>query len=268
MSVQIDTGPIALAPPSAQGQSWTLGAGAGVFTMYSGPTPSAYGATSANLTLVPGDTGYRTVFATTVHGGWAPVSWGVSIPHAGTGTVYIRYRTRYSANWTMLGTDGQPAVGQKQMEPRTAHENHVIGVVIDSNPTDFYIASLLQGGTTNNDVPSVNAPPYPTRASVEPNGQLGGPRLGSWHWVEHVWQQESVAGQLTGYATCWVDGQLVYDAHGLGFLTAGAYPNNTPPGWNYLMFNSTFGGAPDGRHPLDLSPPMAWDIDQLYVSTR
>jgi uncharacterized protein YjdB len=236
MVTQVNTGPLTSTAP---------------FTVFSPSTPTATGAWSGNLSLVPDGTGLRITYPTSVVAGNAPVSFGVGIPSPGTGWYYQRMKIRFSANWTNASN---PLV--KLCEPRTQQtgnpsgpdENHVISGFVNAGPTQSFLTILLQG--PNGHFRDLFAQP-----TTNPRANLSD---GNWHLMEVLFGPESTPGAGNGTYVAWVDGVQIASYNNVLWLAPG---NNI--GWPYLLFQPIYGG-------VQSSPPytMYWDLDQLYVSTR
>ncbi|HTA74824.1 MAG TPA: Ig-like domain-containing protein [Gemmatimonadaceae bacterium] len=275
MTMQINTGPMTTAPANNGSVSqWTEGTA--TFTNFSPVSPIAVGSlfadAAANITSIPGESGLRVNYPTDLAGGYSPVRWGTSIPGVGTGYLYIRFKIRLSPNWTL-----SQALGIKVMEPRTSSgvENHVISLTAaDGTKTgsDMWVQWLLQGGS-NVDLPGAPQGFTAPRADyLSSLANLGGSALGSWHTVEVYCVPESPAGARNGQLTWWVDGTMVWTSVGVtpgtgGLPSAGIayWSAGETQGWNYLLFDPTYGGDSDTDHPPYL---IYWDLDQLYVSTK
>ena len=78
--------------------------------------------------------------------------------------------------------------------------------------------------------------------------------------MEAYFQHESSAGANNGQLTLWVDGTQVFQSSSLHFFESGE-----SMGWNFLMFDPTYGGDKATDHPPE---SIYWDIDQLYLSTK
>ncbi len=275
MNTQINTGNMATAPAiSYPANTWTEGGT--TFTNYSPTTMSGTGEFSGNLSAVPGGTGLRVTYNNTLAGGNSPVRFGANIANHGTGYLYIRWKFRLSPNWTL-----STASGLKIMEPRTVNstENHVLGAGADGQATDgsnMWFGALLQfqtpSGTTGINIPgnSSGQAPVPSQVFTSTVANVGGAARGAWHTMEAYYQPESPAGAGNGQLTLWVDGTQVFQT---GSGVAGSPPGGThfflsgeSMGWNFLMFDPTYGGDASSDHPP--SAGIYWDIDDLYVSTK
>jgi hypothetical protein len=268
MSTQINTGAISTAPANMSNgvYNWSMGTTPAQWTNYSPASMSSTGEWAGNISSVPGGTGLRFTYAPSLAGGNSPVRIGTSIPNRGTGYLYVRWNFRLSSNWSL-----SKASGLKLMEPRTVNstENHVIGVGADGLATDgsqMWPDILLQfatgGGTQGFNLPgnSIGQTINPAIGFVSSVANVGGSARGSWHTIEVNFKPESPAGSNTGQLTIWVDGTQVYQSGGQHFFLSGE-----SMGWNFLMFDPTYGGDQSSDHPPAV---MYWDIDQLYVSTK
>jgi hypothetical protein len=273
MVAQINTGPMTILPATSYpANKWTQGTT--TFSNFSPTTMSSTGEWSQNLSHVPDGSGVRVTYGPSLVGGNSPVRFGASIPNHGTGHLYIRWRFRLSPNWTL-----SRASGLKVMEPRTVNstENHVLGAGADGQATDgsnMWFGALLQfstgSGTQGINVPgnSEGQSPVPSQVFSGNTANVGGGARGQWHLMEAYYQPESPAGAPNGQLTLWVDGAQVFQT-GSG---AGSPPGGThfflsgeSMGWNYIMFDPTYGGDASSDHP---PTSIYWDIDQLYVSTK
>jgi hypothetical protein len=265
MTAQINTGAMTVAPATSYpANTWTEGSN--TFANYSPTTMSSTGEWSGNISAVPGESGLRLTYGPTLAGGNSPVRFGTSIRGSGSGDLYVRWNYRLSPNWTL-----SKASGLKVMEPRTvnATENHVIGVGADGMTTDgsnMWLGVLLQfatgSGTQGINLPgnSLGQVINPLTAFLSGVANVGGSARGSWHTMEVYFQHESPAGTNNGQLTLWVDGTQVYQTTSVHFFQSGE-----SMGWNFLMFDPTYGGDQATDHP---PYDIYWDIDQLYVSTR
>jgi len=236
MATQINTGPIT---------------SKSVVTVFSPASPSSTGEWSGNLSVVPGGTGLRLTYPTSLAAGNSPVRFGLGIAHAGTGWYYHRMKVHFSGNWTNAGN---PVI--KLCEPRTeqqgngagATENDVIGGFVNAGPTQSFLTLLLQG-------PDGHFSDLMPQPSTDANANISD---GNWHTIEVLFGPESTPGAGNGTYKAWVDGVQVASYTGVLWLA----PGNTA-GWPYLMFDPVYGG-------VQSSPPslMYWDVDQIYVSTR
>src|SRR5262249_34526400 len=152
------------------------------------------------------------------------------------------------------------------MEPRTGGENHVIALTSSDGSkdgSDMWPQFLIQG-TYFADVPAApqgyTAPRSTYTSSV---ANVGGAARGSWHTMEVYIQPES-PGSKNGQLTWWVDGQMVWTSNGKSAGSGGVPPggiaywwNAIPSGWNYLMFDPTYGGDQATDHPPS---NIYWDI--------
>jgi hypothetical protein len=236
MAPQINTGPIS---------------STSAVTVFSPTTMSATGEWIGNLSVVPGGTGLRLTYTTSLAAGNSPVRFGLPVHAPGTGWYYQRMKVRFSSNWTNVQN---PVI--KLCEPRTQqtgsgagpNENHVIAGFTDTDPTKSYLSILLQGPNSNfrdlRELPQDN-----------PRANLSD---GNWHVMEVLFGPESTPGAGNGTYQGWVDGAQVASYNNVLWLAPG---NNV--GWPYLMFDPVYGGAKS-------APPYAmyWDVDQIYVSTR
>jgi hypothetical protein len=214
---------------------------------------NSLGEWSGNLTLVPGSTGLRVNYLTSLSGGgYSPVRFGVNIPSAGTGWYYQRMKVRMSPNWTMSGN-----IGVKLCEPRTQqqgsgqgpNENHVIGLHdFETQSVNAFFYVLLQGPNGHFE-DLFEQPQYSAAANI---------KGGAWHLLEVLFTPESSPGAGDGTYTGWVDGVQIAHWTSVLWLAAG-----NQVGWPYLMFDPTYGGGPNAP-----SQNMYWDFDQLYVSTK
>jgi len=237
MATQINTGPIT---------------SISTVTVFSPSTPSSVGEWSGNLSVVPGGTGLRVTYPTSLSGGNSPVRWGHGIPSPGTGWYYQGMRVRFSPNWTLSGN-----VGLKFCEPRTqqtgsgqgANENHVISMHdFERRSTHAWLMVLLQG-------PNAQARNLLEQPAFNPAADLND---GAWHTMEVLFTPESSPGAGDGSYTGWVDGTQIAHYANVQWLARG-----NKAGWPYLMFDPTYGG---GTHSPGAD--MYWDVDELYVSTK
>ncbi len=275
MNTQINTGPMTTAPATSYPAN-TWSEGGTTFTNFSPTTMSSTGEWSQNLTPVPDGSGVRFNYGPTLAGGNSPVRMGTSIPNSGTGYLYIRWKYRLSPNWTL-----SQASGLKVMEPRTVNstENHVLGAGADGQATDgsnMWFGALLQFMPSGGPTQGINVPgnsegqsPVPSQVFQGSTANVGGSARGAWHVMEAYYQPESPAGAGNGQLTLWVDGTQVFQT---GPGVPGSPPGGThfflageSMGWNYLMFDPTYGGDQSTDHP---PTNIYWDIDQLYVSTK
>ncbi len=264
MHTQINTGAMTTAPATSYpADTWTEGGT--TFTNYSPTSMSSTGEWSKNLSAVPGG-GVRVTYNPSLAGGNSPVRFGATIPSTGSGYLYVRWKFRLSSNWTLSN-----ASGLKVMEPRTVNssENHVLGVGADgqsTNGSNMWIGALLQfatsSGTSGINVPgnSSGQSPVPSQVFSSTVANVGGAARGSWHTMEASFQPESSAGTKNAVITFWVDGVQVNQSGGLHLFLSGERM-----GWNFLMFDPTYGGDASSDHP---PASIYWDIDQLYVSTK
>jgi uncharacterized protein YjdB len=273
MNTQINTGSMTTAPATSYpANTWTEGGT--TFTNFSPTTMSSTGEWSQNLAAVPDGPGLRFNYGPTLAGGNSPVRMGASIPNHGTGYLYIRWKFRLSPNWTL-----STASGLKVMEPRTVNssENHVLGAGADGQATDgsnMWFGALLQfstgSGTQGINVPgnSLGQSPVPSQVFSGNTANVGGAARGAWHVMEAYYQPESPAGAGNGQLTLWVDGTQVFQTGpGVPGSPSGGthfFLSGESMGWNYLMFDPTYGGDSSNDHP----PAIYWDIDELYVSTK
>jgi uncharacterized protein YjdB len=207
------------------------------------------------LSVVPGGTGWRITYTSSLEGGNAPVVFSTTdFANPGTGWLYQRFKIRFSTNFTASSNSGL-----KLNEPRTnypgggddATENHVMYVSAwDVSPTRLSLALGLQG--PNGHFADVNPQPASNPAAVLSTGD------NAWHTVEIVFGPESTPGAGNGVYQSWVDGTQVANYSNIVWLAAGQ-----TPGWPRIAFVPTYGGG-------TASPPatMYWDMDQLYVSTK
>lgn len=265
MNTQINTGAMTTPPATSYpANTWTEGGTK--FANYSPTTMSSTGEWSRNLSAADGGSGVRVNYGPSLVGGNSPVRFGAPIPNHGSGDLYVRWKYRLSSNWTL-----SQASGLKVMEPRTVNstENHVIGVGADgmsTNGSNMWLGVLLQfangSGTQGINLPgnTLGQVTNPLFAFLSSVANVGANARGSWHTMEVYFRHESPAGTNNGQLTLWVDGTQVYQSGGVHFFQSGE-----AMGWNYLMFDPTYGGDKASDHP-----PYAiyWDIDQLYVSTR
>ncbi len=274
MQTQINTGPMTTAPATSYpANSWSEGGTR--FTNFSPTTMSSTGEWSQNLSPVPDGSGVRFNYGPSLVGGNSPVRMGASIPNSGTGHLYIRWKFRLSPNWTL-----SQASGLKVMEPRTVNstENHVLGAGADGQATDgsnMWFGALLQfstsSGTRGINVPgnTLGQSPVPSQVFQGSTANVGGSARCAWHVMEAYYQPESPAGAGNGQLTLWVDGAQVFQTgSGVPGSPAGGTHFFLPGesmGWNYLMFDPTYGGDRSTDHP---PTNIYWDIDQLYVSTK
>jgi hypothetical protein len=254
LSTQIDTGP--MTQPPAQTSAGTWNEGNVTFTMWSAAVDGGTDSV-ANLGLVLGGSGLRLTYPPTLIGGNSPVRFGTGIPNHGTGTLYVRYRIRYSPNWTQNGN-----VGTKMCEPRTlGNENHVLGTVDDNYGAENYPGLLLQGPNGRAaDLPAAVAPSW-TFGAQYADPSKANLCCGTWHWLEYLMVMESPAGTSNGSVTIWIDGAQQFTASGFSYIASGE-----TTGWGYFMFDPTYGGGT--HHPPDVTPNIYWDIDQLFVATK
>jgi len=268
MTAQINTGPISTQPAQQINgvYNWTMGTIPAQWTNYSPATMSGTGEWAGNISSVPGGTGLRFTYGPSLAGGNSPVRIGTSIPNHGSGDLYVRWNFRLSPNWTL-----SEASGLKLMEPRTVNstENHVIAVNSDgqsTNGSNMWLGVLLQfatgSGTQGINVPgnSEGQAPVPSQAFSSAVANVGGAARGTWHMMEAYFQHESSAGANNGQLTLWVDGTQVFQSSSLHFFESGE-----SMGWNFLMFDPTYGGDKATDHP---PTTIYWDIDQLYLSTK
>jgi hypothetical protein len=230
--------------------------GDGTFSMFSPPTPNEYGECSANLVLSPDGGGLRLIYPTTLKaGGWSPVRFGIGIPNPaniGTGKYYQQMLARFMAGYVFpAGT------GIKLCEPRTMAlaptpgppptENHVIGTrVIGTSTTDAAYYTLLQG-------PGSQARNLPPNVAGQDGSCTGGAQV----LLESLFLPESTPGAGDGMCRTAVGGVLVSEYTNVQWLAFG-----NQPGWGYLMFDPTYGGA-GGSPPVN----QWWEFDQLVVET-
>jgi uncharacterized protein YjdB len=274
MATQINTGPMATVPAQTYPNN-TWSEGSAQFTNWSPNSISNVGEWAGNISPVPGGTGLRVNYLPTLAGGYSPVRFGTSIPNAGSGYLYVRFMLRLSPNWTL-----SQASGLKVMEPRTINpgsENHVIGVGADGQAQDgsqmwpgFIVQFAHSGYSANIPGNALGQTPIPSQVFSTGNANLGGSARGSWHVIEYYCQPESPAGATNGQLTIWVDGTQVFQTGapgskgtpdgGMRFFEPGE-----SMGYNYLMFDPTYGGDSSNDHPPYL---IYWDVDQLYVSTK
>lgn len=220
-----------------------------VVTVYSPSAATATGERRDNLSTVPGGTGLRVTYPTSVVGGNSPVRFGVAIPSAGTGWYYQRMKIRFSSNWTTSGN-----FDVKICEPRTqqfgdgsgATENHNISA--HGPTTKAFLFVGLQGPNGH----FGNLTEQPANTS---DADLAG---GSWHTMEVLFTPESKPGAGNGSYTAWVDGTQIAHYTSVQWLASG-----NEAGWPFLMFDPTYGGGTNSP-----SSTMYWDFDQLYVSTK
>ena len=268
MATQINTGPISTEPAQYINgvYNWTMGTIPAQWSNYSPATMSGTGEWAGNISSVPGGTGLRFTYGPSLAGGNSPVRIGTSIPNHGSGDLYVRWNFRLSPNWTL-----SEASGLKLMEPRTVNstENHVIAVNSDgqsTNGSNMWLGVLLQfatgSGTQGINVPgnSEGQAPVPSQAFSSAVANVGGAARGTWHMMEAYFQHESSAGANNGQLTLWVDGTQVFQSSSLHFFESGE-----SMGWNFLMFDPTYGGDKATDHPPE---SIYWDIDQLYLSTK
>jgi trimeric autotransporter adhesin len=262
MTVQINTGPMSAAPSQSENGSWTEGTTS--FTNFSPNTMSSVGEWAGNISSIPGETGLRLSYNSTLDGGNSPVRFGAGFQSSGTGYLYVRWMFRLSSNWTL-----SQASQLKVMEPRTINldENHVISFSPYGQPSDgsnmwpnAFLQFALGSGTTSLYVPgNSQGQDASTSYFTSSVANVGGSGRGTWHTIEFYFQPESPAGSPNGQLTIWVDGTQVYQTTSVNFFLSGE-----AMGWNYLMFDPCYGGDVASDHP----PGIYWDIDQLYVSTK
>jgi trimeric autotransporter adhesin len=262
MTPQINTGAMSVAPSQSYEGTWTEGTT--TFTNFSPNTMSSVGEWAGNISSIPGETGLRLAYNSTLDGGNSPVRFGAGFQNSGTGYLYIRWMFRLSSNWTL-----SQASQLKVMEPRTINltENHVISFSPYGQPSDgsnMWPNAFLQfttgSGTTSLYVPgNSEGQDASTSYFTSSVANVGGSARGTWHTIEFYFQPESPAGSATGQLTIWVDGTQVYQTTSVNFFLSGE-----AMGWNYLMFDPCYGGDAATDHP----PGIYWDIDQLYVSTK
>jgi len=272
-TAQINTGPMTNAPATSYpANTWTQGTA--TFTNYSPTTVSSTGEWDQNLSKTPDGSGVRVTYPTNLEGGNSPVRFGTSIPNSGSGSIYLRWRFRLSPNWTL-----STASGLKVIEPRTinAGENHVLGYGSSGLATDgsnMWFGALLQFNNSGYYavVPGNSLGQSPASATStdydSPLANFGGSARGTWHWSEALFTHESVAGTPDGRIQLWVDGTLVFDSNdGRGVPSGGIrfFERGESMGWNFIMFDPTYGGDASSDHP---PYSIYWDIDQLYVSTK
>jgi hypothetical protein len=272
MAAQINTGSMTTAPAN-NGSVTQWKEGTTTFSNFSPVSPIAVGSlfadAAANITAVPGEPGLRVLYPSTLAGGYSPVRFGTPIANPGTGYLYIRWKFRLSTNWTL-----SQALGIKVMEPRTGGENDVVSLTASDGSkdgADMWPQFLLQG-TSYADLPSAPQGYTASRSTyLSTTANVGGSARGSWHTMELYIQPETSGGH-NGQFTWWVDGTMVWTsvghAAGSGGVPSGGiayWAGAVPSGWNYLMFDPTYGGDAATDHPPDT---IYWDIDELYVSTK
>jgi hypothetical protein len=195
-------------------------------------------------TVPPDHTGLRVTYLPSLAGGNSPGELGTGdFRSAGTGTIYVRYLSRYSAGFSVNGN-----VDVKQFEPHTfqqgpggGQENHILAAWANSN-TSLSPLIGLQGPATASNL-------HPSPATNIADGQ--------WHTLEWLLVQ-GTPGQANGTAQVWVDGNVVITRSGVLWLGAG-----NQVGWKALVSDPTFGGG-------TAHPPTTeyWDYDQLYISVK
>jgi hypothetical protein len=269
MVMQINTGAMTNAPARVANGTWTEGTAS--FTNWSPNTPNSVGEVATNLSAVPGGSGLRLTYPTNLDGGYSPVRFGTHIAGSGTGHLYIRWKMRFSPNWTL-----SEAGGVKLMEPRTVNstENHIIeansyGLSKDGSSLwpNFALQFSTGSGTLAYFVPGTNGMPDKTSYFASALANIGGSALGTWHTIEYYMMPESPAGNGNGQLTIWVDGSMMFQSGTAGTPPGGMhfFQSGEAMGWNYLQFDPTYGGDQATDHP---PYDIYWDIDDLYVSTK
>ena len=201
---------------------------------------------------MPGGSGLRITYRTSLAAGGSPVRFGIGLPSAGSGWYYQRMNVRFSSNWTDANNNLV-----KLCEPRTQqngsgsgpNENDVVEAYVNGDPTKSYLTLALQG--PNGHVGNLYEQPM-----ANPKANLL--TDGNWHVMEVLFGPESSPGAGNGSYSAWVDGVQIASYSTVQWLAAG-----NKAGWPYLMFDPVYGGT-------NSKPPytMYWDFDALYVSTR
>lgn len=264
MVQQINTGAMTVAPATYNNGKWTEGTA--TFTNWSPNSASSVGEWAGNISAVPGGSGIRVTYPTSLDGGNSPVRFGTAIPNYGSGHLYLRWKFRLSDNWTL-----SKASQLKLMATRTinADENHVVSFTPYGLPGDggsmwpnMFLQFSNGSGTFSKFVPGNSlGQTASTSYFLSAVGNLGGAARGNWHTIEMYLQHESPAGANNGALTMWVDGTLIYQsAANMSYFMSGEQM-----GWNYIQFDPTYGGDVATDHP---PYNIYWDIDDLYVSTK
>ena len=248
MTRQIDWGTVTTLPVNGQ----NFGATASQFQMYSPATPTSWGETSNNLSLVPTaqGTGLRITYPPNVSGGFSPVRFGMVFPATGGKTMYVYFKIRYSPNWSNNGNVGTKITDIQFANSNNGnHENDVIsGTCAAGSPADQFLTTLQQNQVFR---------------AMESTANLAGASAGTWHTVECLYTPQTSANPATADGTCtmWMDGTQVFTATNVSWVATGDSQL-----WSFLLCDATYGGG--SNSPPNTTPNIYWDWDQLYVSTK
>ena len=275
MTAQINTGITTVAPSQVTNGTWNTSNG-GVSNTWTNFTTlnKAQGSDPTYISSAP-SSGWQQKYDTTVPGGGNAVTFGTPFAAAGSGVLYLRSWVRF-VNWDTVGRAGTGLTTScpKLFEPRCGNsgENHVCGTYVSTNG-DTYIYVALQGPGLTENYLRVDTPPFDDVSQLTPLAALHF-AAGNYTQIEYILTQETTAGvSKDARIEYFVNGALAYDSATPG-AGGGAYPaqgsfnmleSTSPKGWNYLLFNSTFGGAAANNGP---ARTMYYDIDQIYASVK
>lgn len=265
MTAQIYTGPIATTPHcAATSGTWTLNSA--TWTMFSTTKTATGGDNCGNLRVVSGGTGYTVSYPHSVTGGSAPVRFGTPIPSAGFGTgyIYLRFLARLETGFTQNAGAGvtlfYPQTGQQQSGcgGGGSGENDLVGVQSNISQDEGWIQFDQEGWSCVNNPPwTYTAPNDPSQWFADSSADLGHQHIGQWALIEMLITPNNPLTSANSSYTLWVDGRQEWTASNLQIFNTGDVED-----WTYIYFNPIYGGkhkSPGG---------VAWDFDELYVSTK
>jgi Glycosyl hydrolase family 10 len=216
---------------------------------------------AANLTVVPTaqGTGLRLTYPSILPAGFSPVRFSFAIPTPAS-EVYIRMRVRYSANWTNNGNAGTGLFAPQFANNNNAgNENDLVVGRCDNPPAVDQYVTVLQQGQATRQIPVPSGVP-PTYANANPSGNMAGPSRNTWHTMEWLFTPQTTTSSANGGCTVWMDGVQCVNQQNVVWVGAADSQN-----WASLLFDPTYGAVGGVSPPA--GPSIAWDFDQLYVST-
>jgi hypothetical protein len=259
MFTVVNTGIMTGSPSTTNGGEWTVN---GTTLVNLSPnTPSDVGEWAGNISTVPGGTGVRITYPTSLTGGNSPVRVQVTPGYAslggvGTGYYYISWRVRFtgqSAGWIGID-DGN---GTKMCDLKTVPnwddlsdpENHILMNYPIATSNAIYQPMI---GLQNNSVDQF------ANLVTNVNTSTGIITDGQWHQYEFLATPESAPGNGDGGCFAWIDNVQHVNYTNVKWLQPGQ-----DIGWGGWLMDPTWGGG-------TTSPTynQYFDWDQLYCALK